>query len=535
MVKRFRVGQVAHELMRRKVVRVGIGYIVIMWLLLQVAEVTFEPLRLPEWSLTLLIVFAVIGFPVAAILAWIFEVTPQGLQRDPGDTAPGNDEKKQNSHSRSVAVLPFADMSPAQDQRYFCEGIAEEILSSLCSVKYLHVPSRTSSFRYDAEIHDICEIGTALGVETVLEGSVRKDEDQLRITAQLIDAKDGFHLWAKTYDTHLSGVLAVQTELARDIVHMLCESLTDDDIISPAPAPEDIQAYDYYLQGRHFLNRFSIQGAEFAVEMFARAVAEDPEYSLAWAGLTQAHTFLSMYEGNTREHRDQARIAAEKTVQLAPDSVPAITARGMALMINGQPAAAEIAFREALDINPDYFLAIYYHARCCQLQGDLAQAAELFERAAQRRPTDYETPLLALSVYRAGSDTDRANRAAKRGREAAKGHLMLHPDDARAWYLGAMALLQLDETARGRRWIERAIRVRPDDSLVRYNAACFYAQTGDIDAALENLDQVSPACVALSDWAGNDPDLDPLRKHQRFNSLLQRSTYATADTGQIAV
>ncbi|MBT8137398.1 MAG: hypothetical protein KJO54_10335 [Gammaproteobacteria bacterium] len=524
---RFRLRQIAHELMRRKVFRVAIGYMVVMWLFVQVAEVTFEPLQLPAWSLTLLIVFAIIGFPVAVILAWIFEVTPEGVQRDPHDTQPGaaRDSARRDTDVRSVAVLPFADMSPEQDQRYFCEGIAEEILSLLCAVKCLQVPSRTSSFRFDAEIHDIREIGAALGVESILEGSIRKDEDKLRITAQLIDTKNGFHTWARTYDRQLSEVLAVQAELARDIVSQLCQSLSDAGLVIPEPASTaDIQAYDYYLQGRYFLNRFSTQDTKFAVGLFGKALDLDPGFSRAWAGLAEAHTFLSVYDKNTEDHRVQAGKAAEKALQLTPDSAASRAAHGMALMISRQYSDAVIAFRRALEVNPNHFLAVYYQARCYQLKGQLQQAAALFEQAASRRPADYQAPLLALSIYRMLGNVTLAHRAAKSGLEAAGVHLMLHPDDVRAMYLGALALLELGESDQGQRWIEKAIELQPDDALVHYNAACFYTQAHNFDAALQSLSKVDQAGLAFSDWVANDPDLGPLRKDPRFDSLLRSKT-----------
>ncbi|MDH3589771.1 MAG: hypothetical protein OEQ74_10235 [Gammaproteobacteria bacterium] len=525
-LEKFSFTHLADELLRRKVVRVALGYSIIVWLLLQIAEVTFEPLHLPGWSMTLLVVSAMAGFPVAVILAWAFEVTPEGLQRDPQDLARENADDSaapaNRGDYRTVAVLPFADMSPARDQGYFCEGIAEEILSSLSAVKCLHVPSRTSSFRFNAEDHDICETGKSLGVETVLEGSLRKEGDRIRITAQLINVADGFHIWASTYDRNLTDVLDLQQELSRDIVRQLCESLPPDETILREPAAAaDIRAYDYYLQGQFFMNRFSRRGAEFAIRMFRRAVELDSDFSLAWSGMAQAHTYLCVYHENTKEHREQARESAARAMELLPGSAPSRTAQGMALMLVGRYAEAEIEFAQALVINPMQFSASYYYARCCQFQGKLQQAVELFERASRRRPEDYQAPLLALSIYRAQGNKKMARNAAQRGVAAAELHLLLHPDDARALYLGSLALLELGETDKARAWIERALELNPSDGLVRYNAACFYAQARDLERARTNLSHARKSGLAFGDWIKTDPDLAPLRADPDFTNLAQ--------------
>jgi adenylate cyclase len=522
---RFNISQMLNEVIRRKVARVAIGYAVVMWLLLQIAEVTFEPLHLPEWALTLLLVTAIAGFAVALVLAWAFEVTPEGLKRDlRGQPTIGVDNAaptvNENVH-RSVAVLPFADMSPARDQRYFCEGIAEEILSLLSTVKYLRVPSRTSSFRFSTGEHDIREIGDALNVETVLEGSVRKSADRFRITAQLIDARNGYHLWANVYERKLSGIFEVQRELSEDIVRQLCESLNSKEIVFPEPtSAADIHAYDYYLQGRYFLNRHSEQSVKFAIQMFTKAVEIDSGMSLAWAGLCEAHTYLYINCPSSNEHRKFAWDAAEKAISLSPDSAPCRTALGMALMIDRRYADADVEFSSALSMKPQQFWASYYYARSCLLQGNLEQAAELFEHAHQNRPEDYQAPLLLVSIYKQLGRNDEAYKAARRGTRAAERHLELHPDDARALYLGCLGFLALEKPEVGRSWAERAIALNPCDCLTRYNVACFYAQAGDIDLAFANLSKVCIKRKEFADWIATVPDLGALRGDPRFESLV---------------
>jgi TolB-like protein len=208
------------ELKRRKVFRVAGAYLVVAWLLLQVADVSFGPMGLPEWTLTLVIALLVLGFPIACILAWAFDSTPAGIQRTrnlPEEPSGITEEPLvpesaiATAPAESVAILPFADMSPARDQEYFCDGLAEEIINALCVIRGLRVASRTSSFQFKGRAADVREIGRQLNVHSVLEGSVRKADDRVRITVQLLNADDGYHVWSQSYDRKLEDVFAVQT------------------------------------------------------------------------------------------------------------------------------------------------------------------------------------------------------------------------------------------------------------------------------------------------------------------------------------
>lgn len=523
---RFKVSGLLNELKQRKVVRVAIGYSLVMWLLLQFAEVTFEPLHLPDWALTFLIIVVIAGFILAVVLAWAFEVTPEGLKRDlryqPKNGAESGARMTNERAYRSVAILPFLDMSPARDQAYFCEGIAEEILCSLSTVKYLRVPSRTSSFRFNTGIHDIREIGEALNVEAVLEGSLRKNADRIRITAQLIDARNGYHIWANSYDRDLSAIFEVQRELSQDIVQQLCECLDPEEINIPEYASvADIGAYDYYLQGRHFLSRHAKQSFEFAIQMFTKAVELDPRMSLAWVGLSEAYAHEYINSEDIEQHKKLARDAAEKATSLRPDSAACRAALGVALMIAGKYADADAEFRSALSIDPQRFDASYHFARSCLFQGKLEQAAELFEHACQIRPEDYQASLSAISVLKQLGRRDEAHEAARRGTKAAECHLELHPDDGRALYLGCLGFLELGNKKIGRNWAERAIALNPTDVLTRYNVACYYAQAGDIDLAFANLSKVGVAQKEFIHWMTNDPYLGPLRCDPRFELVTQ--------------
>ena len=262
-----RLGRWLGELRRRRVVRVAVAYLIGAWLLIQVAAETFEPLGLPDWALKLVIVVAVLGVPVALMLAWAFDVTSHGIERaSPASAPPAVHPTSEpaavlpptvpggRAHG-SVAVLPFVDMSAERDQDFFCDGVAEEIGNALCYVQGLKVAARTSAFQFKGRVADVREIGRTLGVDTVLEGSVRKAGERIRVTAQLVGASDGYHLWSKTFDPKLEDVFAIQDEIAQQVTRALQKSLMRAEPAVDRGGTSNSDAYEYYLRGRALLRQ----------------------------------------------------------------------------------------------------------------------------------------------------------------------------------------------------------------------------------------------------------------------------------------
>lgn len=298
------------ELKRRKVVRVAIAYIVGSWLLMQVADATFEPLNLPQWSTTMVLWLLILGFPVAVILAWALEVTPEGIRRTKKRRKPVNVNKQANGQAEpSIAVLPFVDMSPEKDQDHFCEGMAEEIINSLARIEGVQVASRTASFQFKDTSMDIDSIGERLNVNTVLEGSVRKAGEHLRVTAQLINVGDGYHIWSEGFDRELKDVFGIQKEIAENVAKAFKLSLgtgsAADEAAGQQPT-QNMEAYEFYLRGRRHFYQFSDQGWKKAREEFSRAIDLDPDYALAYAGLADCFSFIYMYADSAVSVRLQA-------------------------------------------------------------------------------------------------------------------------------------------------------------------------------------------------------------------------------------
>ncbi len=517
------------ELKRRKVIRVAMIYAAGAFVLIQLGEATFEPLLLPGWSMRTLIYTVILGFPFALVLAWFFDLTRQGVVRDPFDLVTARGEHtdfitaQRIDDMPSIAVLPFTDMSEGQDQGYFCEGVADAILNALARVKNLKVASRTSSFQFKESGADIRSIGKQLGVKTVLEGSVQKSKDRLRITSQLINVEDGYHLWSKQFDAELKDIFEIQDEIAHSIAEaqQLELSARDENAIKTASS-KDVRAYEYYLRGREFFYRFRGSDMVYARQMFDQALEIDPDFALAWAGRADCYAFVEMYVKSDEEYRVEALWASERALALDPDGAEPHASRGLAYLVCEQYDEAIEEFETAIELCPTLFEPWYYYARASFHQGKLQKAADLFAKAAEMRPEDYQSRVLRGHVLHGLGQTELAIEVGNEAIEVIEKHLKWHPDDPRAFYLGAGSLLNIGERDRAGRWIERALAIDPTDSVVLYNVACFYALDGQTEKALDILESaVSHGAVSLS-WMKNDDDLASLREMSRFQALLER-------------
>lgn len=500
------------EMRRRRVYPVIAGYAVIAWVLLQIGEVTFDPLGLPGWALTGLIILAIAGFPVVIALSWMFDLTATGLRRDSRSTP----AVTVSSQHPTIAVLPFVDLSLKKDQGYFCDGVAEAILNALTSIQDLHVVARMSSFRFRKSGDDLQRIGRELGADTILEGSVRKSDHRLRITAQLVNVNDGYHIWSKSFDSELKDIFAIQDEIATDIAKSLLDSWTP----VKSTSSRDVAAYDYYLRGRQFLHRFRKRDLEYARAMFHKSIELDPDFALAWSGYADCYSLAIMYEDPEPRYRVEATNASEKALELDPDLAEAHASRGLAYLISQEFDMAEEEFKKAIELNPRSFEAYYYYGRTRFHQGDMETAAKLFGKAAEVNPEDYQSRFLRVQIMRGMGRKDEALAEAKRGIEVVERHLAWNPDDVRALLLGAGSLILLGELDRAEHWMQRALTIDPDDSVSLYNVACNYATIGRIDEALQYLERAIAKGTVSLDWMQNDRDLDNVREDPRYEALL---------------
>ena len=499
------------ELLRRRVYPVVVAYAIVAWVLLQIGEVTFGPLGLPDWVMRALIIVAIVGFPIAVVLAWMFDIEPTGIRRTRSRA-----KSEDFDAAPSIAVLPFTDMSPERDQGYFCEGMAEEILNALTQFESLKVVSRMSSFRYDGATGDVQQIGRKLGAKSIMEGSVRKAGDQLRVTAQLINVADGFHLWSKTFDRKLEDIFAIQNEIATSIGESLLQTLVP--VITTACC--DVTAYEFYLRGRQFLNRFRKVDIEHARHMFQQAIDRDPNYAAAWAGYADAYSLGIMYADPDPYFAEKAREASMRALELDPDSAEAHASAGLAHLAREEFEDAERQLSKAIDLKPALFEPYYYFARTRFHQGDMDAAAEWFAKAAAVNPDDYQSRMLRVQILRGEGRIDAAMAEAREAIEVVERHLEWHPDDVRALHLGAGSLILLGQVERADRWLRRALEIDPNDSIVLYNVACNYATLGKVEESLDHLERAIEHGTASPGWMSNDKDLENLHGHPRYEALL---------------
>jgi non-specific serine/threonine protein kinase len=423
----------------------------------------------------------------------------------------------------SIAILPFVNISADPDNEYFSDGMTGELINALVKVQGLKVPARTTVFALKGKDLGIQEIASRLGVDSVLEGSVRKAGNHLRINVQLVRVADGNALWSEQYDREMKDVFAVQDEITRQIVATLRVRLTPvEERTLARPPTENPEAYDLYLKGRRLFFLTGRRNLGSAREMFLRAIEIDPRFALAYAGIADTSAWLYLYSESTEKNLEEAKSASFKALELAPDLAEAHASRGLALSLNREYDTAAREFETALRLDPKLFEAYYFYARSCWAQGLWEQAAQLFEQAMTARPEDYQAPTLLVNALQQMGRTDEAARARNKALELIRARLETNPDDTRALYLGGILLVETGDVEAGLDWGRRAMAVDPADSAILYNVACIYSKAGRIQEAVDALEKAVGAGFAHKDWIANDSDLDPLRSEPRFQALVDR-------------
>jgi len=422
----------------------------------------------------------------------------------------------------SIAVLPFNNMSGDPEQEYFSDGITEDIITDLSKVSGLSVIARHSSFSYKGKPLKVQQIGRELGVDFMLEGSVRKAGARVRVTGQLVNCKKGSHVWAERFDRDLTDIFAIQDEITHAIVEQLKVRLLPQEREAVEQIPtENIEAYTYCLRGRDFYRRYIKHYLQLGRRMFAKAVELDPLYARAYAGMADCDSFLRYYY-RFDISTDSILALADKALSL-DEALPEVHAsRGFALLLAHRPDEAVAEFERAIALDPSSFEAHYLYGRLCHGQGKMEKTAALFERAAEINPDDLNVPTFLTHVYRSLGRDEARQRWARRTVEIAERQLALYPDDARPPCMGIEGLIELGETNRAREWISRALALEPDDPTVQYNVACGLTKLGELEWALDLLEHsLRNAPPEMISWVKHDADLDGLRNHPRYRKILE--------------
>jgi serine/threonine-protein kinase len=575
------------ELKRRNVFKVALVYVIASWLTMQVVDVMFPALHLPEWLTSAVAAFLIIGFPFALIFAWAFEMTPEGIKREKDvdrsqSIAPHTGQKLNHvvlivlaiavaflladkfvlqrdsptpdepvaaapDEKPSIAVLPFVNMSGDADNEYFSDGLSEELLNLLARIPQLHVAGRTSSFKFKDSNEDLREIGEALNVRHVLEGSVRKAGTRLRITAQLIDTDNGYHLWSDTYDRDLTDIFAIQDEIAGHVVEELKAHLLGAEVAMANQGTTNVEAYNEFLRGNYFLEHTSADNLSRAVEAYESAIAKDPEFARAYAGLAvaQQQTFTgwaSSSSGDFVRNFAIMRETVDKAVALAPDDPDVLIAKTMANLVVdwNLPAALEVT-EHALEIDPNNTVVLGWHSSNLMFARRFAEAEQAAIKAAALDPLSLSTLRVLGDIYMTSGQCAKAIETYERA-------LSMSPDSGR--FYGRMArckLFQNDiEAARTFNAQEPVAWVRETNDLIitgrenpgaawqaavaayeerygfgnSYQMAEIHADAGNLDATFEWLDHTARVRDPGAPWAmimpffaeaWNDPRFDEYR------------------------
>jgi len=420
----------------------------------------------------------------------------------------------------SIAVLPFNNMSGDAEQEYFSDGISEDIITDLSKVSGLFVIGRNSSFAFKGQSPDLMKVAADLGVRYVLEGSVRKAGDRVRINAQLIDGTTGGHVWADRYDRDLTDIFAIQDEITESIVGQLRINLLPREKEAIAGSQTtNVEAYTLFLKGKQFFNNSTRILLRLARQMFVKATDADPQYARAFALIALCDARLrNTYRADIPT--EDILSVADRAIALDPSLPEAYAARGIALGDDGRRAEAIASFERALLLDPNHFDAHLLYARYLVMVGELAAAVPHYQRATELDPDDWQSPLLLDPVLLHLGNAEESQRYATLGIKRAEEALRQHPENSRPAQLGAPTLAKLGNVPKALEWLDRTQILDPEDPLVIYNAACTYALIGEHDKAFDALDRWSNVSGSEQEaWMETDSDFDPIRPDARWTAL----------------
>ena len=569
------------ELKRRNVYKVAIAYAVVGWLLIQIATQVFPFFEIPNWGVRLMVLIIAFGFPIALILAWAFELTPEGIKRTEDLDRPAQQQSKNRAwiyvvmvagaisaslfflgrHTskqseagqapvKSIAVLPFENLSHDPDNAYFAEGIKDELLARLSKVADLKVISIRSTEQLKSSSDDLTQIARKFGVANILAGSVQRSSDQVRVSVQLVKGENNAHLWADTFDRKMTDIFAIESNVAKTIAEKLQAKLTgtEERAISAKPT-ENVEAHQLYLQGRYFWNRRTGENLKKALSYFQQAVEKDPGYALAYTGIADSCTLIPVYgAGAPHDYYPRAKAAAEKALQLDDMLGEAHTSLANVLFRYFELAESTREFERSIELNPNYATAHQWYGRLMLLMiGQFDRAIAEVKRAVELDPV---SPIIHADLGTVYTFARRYDEAIEQFRRALEldpqfywGHRQLglalelkgDPGNAIAEYQKALqlsddprvlAFIGHAEASTGRQSEARAILVKLTEIaktryVSGYSFAVIHLALGERDQALEWLEKDARERNGFEiNFVKVDPYLDPLRGDPRFEALV---------------
>jgi TolB-like protein/Flp pilus assembly protein TadD len=422
----------------------------------------------------------------------------------------------------ALAVLPFDNISSDQETDYFSDGLTEELIARLSLVSEIELVSRWASMQYKGAKQDIRAIGTELGARYIVGGSVRRFQDSVRITVQLVDVVTNRQLWGNTYKGKLDDIFDIQEQVAQQIVEALKLKLTFSEKVSLTKRQTvNVQAYDLYLRGQAYLYRLTKKGTEYAIQLFEKAIELDPRYAAAYAGCSCAYGQMFQWFSREEHYRDKAQEFSFKALMYDNTLPEAYTAMGLSYFIWGKFDEAATSVRKAIELDAHDFVAHWTLGRIHFSSGRLQEAIGHFERVIDIQPGFYVAYEDLKQCLRGLGRNDEYDAMSQKQLEMMPTYLLQNPDDARARIFYAFMLLDIGKRDDAIREGDAAIESSPGDSVMLYNAACLYSRLGETRRAIETLRHAINAGVKNFGWMRNDPDLDSLRNDPEFIQLTE--------------
>ena len=529
------MNSIIDELKDRKVIRTVVSYAVVAFVIMQLVEIVFPIFDFPKWTAQFVIILLALGLPVSVVVSWIFDRTPEGFvkaasqstsaNKTEDDTrpfyarkrnvflvagvvgglaigwlVPRSDREAERIAERSIAVLPFDNLSDSKEDEYFSDGITEEIITQLSKVSDLLVISRTSVLQYKGTTKTIREIGEELGVTAILEGSVRRDGDNLRITGQLIETKSDQHLWADTYDRRMENIFQIQTDVATRIAKALDARISRSEKRSMATVPtQNVEAYTLYLKGRTEYFNYTYEGFEKSVDYYRQALKLDPSYALAYSGM--GDSYGQMFLDNQDELYSELSVqSSEKALSINKDLAEGYKARALISSYLGRISEAIDMNKRAIELG--YFTAESNLALAYFWQGDLSKSLEHHLRGRQSDPYNLRVVYILALAYQALDDYDKLHNLISDAMEK-------HPDGFELHDILITQYCIEGNWEKARATMERLLLLRPNDNHAHRVAADLFLFARDYNAALDHLQKmkyvppdykIALAYVLLKKW-----------------------------------
>ena len=552
------------ELKRRSVFKVAAAYVIVAWLIAQVAELALSSFESPTWVIKSVIFLLLVGFVLAVIFAWVFELTPDGVRITPSEAEYGNRNRsgkrrlelliigllvivcgyllfdeyfidqpgrtKQSAVATevdeiSIAVLPFDDLSAEEQYEYLCHGLASELQKALSQLSRTRVLSSRSARALKASGLDLQSLSKQFSISKIIEGEVLIADGEVYITAKLIDAATDSLIWSESFEARLEDLQSLQEPMAERIVQALKLRLNEKerDYLVADRTPS-FEAYDYYVHGKYTMNDTTLSSYNKAQELFELAIAQDDKFVSAYAWLSFLHSWRYLLYEDTEFEWERANLLSSTAVALEPDHLMANVARGYALMLSGDLGLADTYFRRAVNEHPNAYQAYLYYGHAMIKNGEFERVASLWEKALEIDPTGAQILVLLPQVYaRLGRDEDRIA-SLDRAVTVLESELLLDPDDRNIRIRLATMQAALGDSESALKSADVLLDVSNGDASLLYNLACLYSLSGAVEKSLDVLEAAIEAGFSDAEWIIQDSDLDNIRQDERFAKLLRGLT-----------